>query len=125
MVKKANQLPVDITRKTIMNEVSSVVTKTLTQYFDSNKDKSVLQGNQISSDIKHDLLELKRNQELIITFLTPIFTISTIAKLAGRTPQAVRDWLSKNAEPDVGFFKKGGKIIVSKEVALKYINERR
>jgi hypothetical protein len=79
----------------------------------------------MSSDIKHEILELKRNQELIITLLTPVFTISTVAKLADRTPQAVREWLSKNVEPDVGFFKKGGKIIVSKEVALKYINERR
>jgi hypothetical protein len=48
-----------------------------------------------------------------------------VAKLAGRTPQAVRDWLTKNAEPDVGFFKKDGKIIVSEEVALQYINARR
>ncbi len=79
----------------------------------------------MSNNFKQDILEIKRNQELIITLLTPVFTISTVAKLADRTPQAVRDWLSKNAEPDVGFFKKNGKIIVSKEVALKYINERR
>ena len=79
----------------------------------------------MSNNFKQDILEITRNQELIITLLTPVFTISTVAKLADRTPQAVRDWLSKNAEPDVGFFKKNGKIIVSKEVALKYINERR
>ena len=77
------------------------------------------------NNLKEEILELKRNQELIIKFLTPVFTISTVAKLSNRTPQAVRDWITKNAEPDVDFFKKGGKIIVSKEVALKYINARR
>jgi hypothetical protein len=84
-----------------------------------------IRGRKMSNDIKQEILELKRNQELIITLLTPVFTISTVAKLAGRTPQAVRDWLTKNAEPDVGFFKKDGKIIVSEEVALQYINARR
>ncbi len=79
----------------------------------------------MSDNLKQEILELKRNQELIIKLLTPVFTISTVARLSGRTPQAVRDWLSKNSEPDDGFFKKGGKIIVSKEVALKYINARR
>ena len=79
----------------------------------------------MSNNIKQDILELKRNQELIISLLTPVFTVSTVARLADRTPQAVRDWLSKNAEPDVGFFQKNGKIIVSKEVALQYINARR
>jgi hypothetical protein len=48
-----------------------------------------------------------------------------IAKITNRTPQAVRDWLTKNAEPDIGYKKKNGKIIVSEEVALTYINERR
>ena len=79
----------------------------------------------MNNNLKQEILELKRNQELIIKLLLPIFTISTVAKLSGRTPQAVRDWLSKNSEPDVGFFKKDGKIIVSKEVALTYINARR
>jgi len=79
----------------------------------------------MSDNIKQEILELKRNQELIIKLITPVFTISTVARLSNRSPQAVRDWLSKNSEPDDGFFKKDGKIIVSKEVALKYINERR
>ena len=79
----------------------------------------------MSNNLKQEILELKRNQELIITLLTPVFTISTVAKLSNRTPQAVRDWLFNNAEPDEDFYKKGGKIIISKEVALMYINERR
>ncbi len=60
-----------------------------------------------------------------ITLLKPIFTISTVAKLANRTPQAVRDWLINNAEPEVDFYTKSGKIIVSEKVALQYINARR
>jgi hypothetical protein len=79
----------------------------------------------MSNNLKQEILEIKRNQEFIITLLTPVFTISTVAKLAGRTPQAVRDWITKNAEPDVDFQKKNGKIIISEKVALKYINERR
>ncbi len=83
------------------------------------------QKGKLMNDIKQEMLELKRNQELIIKLLTPVFTVSTVAKLADRTPQAVRDWLINNTEPEVDFFKKDGKIIISKEVARKYINARR
>jgi len=79
----------------------------------------------MSEIIKQDIVELKRNQELIISLLRPVFTISTVAKLANRTPQAVRDWLINNAEPEVDFYKKSGKIIISEKVALQYINARR
>jgi len=79
----------------------------------------------MSDNIKQEILELKRNQELIIKLLTPEFTVSTVAKLSGRTSQAVRDWLSKNAEPDREYFKKDGKIVISEKVALQYINARR
>ena len=78
------------------------------------------------AELKHELTELKHNQELILKLLSPKnWTIPKIAEITGRTPQAVREWLTKNAEPDVGFFKKDGKIIVSEEVALQYINQRR
>ena len=76
-------------------------------------------------NIKQDILELKRNQELIIGLLTPVFTVSTVAKLSNRTPQAVRDWITKNAESEVDYYLKGGKIIISEKVALQYINARR
>lgn len=76
--------------------------------------------------LKHDMKEIKRNQEFIIKLLSPKeYTVPIIAKITGKTRQAVRDWLTKNAEPDIGFFKKDGKIIVSEEVALQYINKRR
>ena len=76
--------------------------------------------------LQHEMKELKRNQEFIIKLLSPKeYTVSKIAEITGKTRQAVRDWIINNAEPDVGFFKKDGKIIVSEEVALHYINERR
>ena len=76
--------------------------------------------------IKHDMQEMKRNQELILKLLSPKeFTIGKISEITGKTRQAVRDWLTKNAEPEVDFSKKNGKIIVSEKVALTYINERR
>lgn len=75
---------------------------------------------------KHDGMQIIRNQELILKLLLPKeFTIAKIVEITGRSRQAVKLWLENNAEPDVGFFKKDGKIFVSEEVALKYINERR
>lgn len=75
---------------------------------------------------KQDGMQIIRNQELILKLLLPKeFTIAKIADMTGKTRQAVKSWLQNNAEPDVGFFKKDGKIFVSEEVALKYINERR
>jgi len=76
--------------------------------------------------IKHDMQELKHTQNLILKLLSPkYYTIAKIADVTGKTRQAVRDWLTNNAEPDVGFFKKDGKIIISEKVALEYINARR
>ena len=76
--------------------------------------------------LKHEMKEIKRNQEFIIKLLSPKeYTLSKIAEITGKSRQAVRDWIINNAEPDVGFSKKNGKIIVSEEVALHYINERR
>lgn len=76
--------------------------------------------------LKHEMKEIKRNQEYIIKLLSPKqYTVSKIAEITGKTRQAVRDWIINNAEPEVGFFKKDGKIIVSEEVAMQYINKRR
>jgi hypothetical protein len=77
-------------------------------------------------ELKHELMEIKRKQDFLLLILKPdVWTVPMIAKITNRTPQAVRDWLTKNAEPDIGYKKKNGKIIVSEEVALTYINERR
>ena len=76
--------------------------------------------------IKHDMQELKHTQNLILKLLSPkCYTIAKVADITGKTRQAVREWLINNAEPDIGFFKKDGKIIISEKVALEYINARR
>ena len=76
--------------------------------------------------IKHDMKEIKQNQELILRLLYPKdFSVKNVARITGRTRQAVREWVLKNGEPDVDFYKKGTILMLSEEVALKYINERR
>jgi hypothetical protein len=76
--------------------------------------------------LRDDIMQIKRNQELILQLLSPeTYTIAFMSKATGRSRQAVRDWLTSNAEPDVGFYKKDGKIVVSEKVALQYINDRR
>ena len=76
--------------------------------------------------LKHDLIEIKRNQEMILKLLSPKeYTVSMVAKMAKRSPQAVREWVLKNGEPDVDFYKKGDRLYLSENVALKYINQRR
>ena len=74
---------------------------------------------------QRDGKEILRNQELIIKLLTPVFTVSVVARLADRSPQAVREWITNNAEPEVDYYLKGGKIILSEKIALEYINARR
>ena len=75
--------------------------------------------------IKHDMKEIKQDQKLILKLLSPThYTISKIAEVTGKSRQAVKDWLLNNAEPDVGYSVKNGRIIISEKVALTYINER-
>jgi len=69
---------------------------------------------------------IKRTQELILKLLSPKqYTIGRISEITGKSRQAIREWLINNAEPDLGFTQKNGKILVSEEVALEYINSRR
>lgn len=76
--------------------------------------------------LQHEMKEIKQTQKLILKLLSPKqYTIGRIVEITGRSRQAVRSWLISNAEPDVGFTEKNGKILVSEEVALEYINTRR
>ena len=76
--------------------------------------------------LRHELLEIKRNQELILSIISPKeYTVSMVAKITNKSRQAVREWVLNNGEPDVDFYKKGAKLILSEKVALSYINQRR
>lgn len=69
-------------------------------------------------DLHNDLLEIKSMLRLIIP---KDFTVGYIAKQTGKSRQAVTDYITRNGEPDVDFWKKDGKIFVSEKIALQYI----
>jgi len=71
---------------------------------------------------RRDIIEIKSMLKLL---LPQEYTINYIASVAGKSKQAVMQWMIRNAEPDVDYYKKGAKIIVSEKAALKYISERR
>lgn len=71
---------------------------------------------------RRDIIEIKSMLKLLIP---KEFTIAFIAQRSGKSHQAVKQWLERNAEPEVDYYLKNGKIIVSEQVALKYISQRR
>ncbi len=71
---------------------------------------------------RRDIVEIKSMLKLL---LPKEFTIAYIAQQSGKSKQAVMQWLIRNAEPEVDYHKKGSKIIVSEQAALKYISQRR
>lgn len=74
------------------------------------------------AELRKEVVEMK----FMIKLLMPKnYTISYIVQVTGKTRQAVREWLLHNAEPDVDFWQKNGKIFISEKTALKYISERR
>lgn len=71
---------------------------------------------------RRDIIEIKSMLKLLIP---KEFTISYIAAQTGKSRQAVQKWLERNAEPEVDYYKKGSKIIVSEQKALQYMSQRR
>lgn len=74
------------------------------------------------TEFRQDQIEIKNMLKLLIPHE---FTISHVAKLTGKSRQAVREYVLTHGEPDVDFWKKNGKIYLSEKVALQYINARR
>lgn len=72
-------------------------------------------------ELKNELLEIKAMLNLLIPETT---TIGYISKMTGKSRQAIRDYLINHFEPEVDFWKKDGKIIISKEVAVKLLQRR-
>lgn len=72
--------------------------------------------------LRQDILEIKSMMKLL---LPQHFSISYLALQTGRSRQAIRDWLIRNGEPEVDYWQKGGKIIVSEKTALRYLSQRR
>ena len=70
-------------------------------------------------EIKKLLLEQKKIQE---TLFPNKVSISFIKKRTGLTRQGIRDKLINNFQPEVDFWQEGGKIFMSKSVALQLLN---
>lgn len=70
---------------------------------------------------RKDIVEIKA----LLNMLIPReFSIGYIAKQTGRSRQAVIDYFTRNHEPDKDYFKRGNKIFVKKDAAMKYIVDR-
>ena len=70
-------------------------------------------------EIKKLLLEQKA---MIETLFPKKMSISFIKERTGLTRQAIRQKLINNFEPEVDFWQEGGKILMSKSVALQLLN---
>lgn len=71
---------------------------------------------------KRDIIEIKSMLKLLVP---PEFTIAYVALISGKSKQAVLQWLERNAEPEVDYYKKGAKIIISEKMARTYMSTRR
>ena len=70
-------------------------------------------------EIKKLLLEQKKTLE---TLFPNKVSISFIKERTGLTRQGIRDKLINNFQPEVDFWQEGGKIFMSKSVALQLLN---
>lgn len=70
-------------------------------------------------EIKKLLLEQKT---MIETLFPKKMSISFIKERTGLSRQAIRQKLINNFEPEVDFWQEGGKIFMSKSVALQLLN---
>ncbi len=70
-------------------------------------------------EIKKLLLEQKK---ILETLFPNKVSISFIKERTGLTRQGIRDKLINNFQPEVDFWQEGGKIFMSKSVALQLLN---
>ncbi len=71
-------------------------------------------------EIKKLLLEQKK---ILETLFPNKVSISFIKERTGLTRQGIRDKLINNFQPEVDFWKEGGKIYMSKNVAFQLLNK--
>ena len=72
----------------------------------------------ILSEIKNLLLE---QNDMLKIFTPNEVSLSHICILTGKSRQTVRDYLINNFEPEVHFFKKNGRIILTRDTAVQII----
>ena len=71
-------------------------------------------------EIKKLLLEQKK---ILETLFPNKVSISFIKERTGLTRQGIRDKLINNFQPEVDFWKEGGRIYMSKNVAFQILNK--
>ena len=71
-------------------------------------------------EIKKLLLEQKK---ILETLFPNKVSISFIKERTGLTRQGIRDKLINNFQPEVDFWKEGGRIYMSKNVAFQLLNK--
>jgi len=69
-------------------------------------------------ELKNELNEIK---SMLVLFVPKEFTIREIMARTGKTRQAIIQYLERNYEPDVDYYKKNGKIYIRREVAAEII----
>ena len=85
----------------------------------SNMDKKELSAISINSMEYLELKSMVSKQTGLLQMLVPKkATVSFLAESTGKSRQAISQFLQKNFEPEVDFWKKGGKIFVSQDTAV-------
>lgn len=71
----------------------------------------------------YEIKKLLLEQKVMLETLFPNkVSISFIKERTGLTRQGIRQKLINNFEPEVDFWQEGGKIFMSKSVALQFLN---
>jgi len=65
--------------------------------------------------------ELNQIKSLLTLLLPKVFTIRDLMIRTGKSRQAIIQYLERNYEPEVDYYKKNGKIYVKIEVAAEII----
>jgi len=77
-------------------------------------------NNVILAEIKSMLLEQNR---ILKIFVPNEISLSYICDSTGKSRQTIRNYLINNFEPEVDFFKKNGKIFLTRNTAVKIVRK--
>jgi len=79
-----------------------------------------MQVEQFMLEFKDIILEIRNTQRLL---MPNEFELAYLANQVNISRQSMRDYLIRNYEPEKEYFKKGGKIMVSKETAVSILRK--
>ncbi len=73
-------------------------------------------------ELKGIMLDVSKRMDL---FFPDKLSLSSLVATTGKTRQAIREFLINNYEPEVDFWKEGGKIFVSQKTAIAIIQRNK